>query len=131
MTTQPYNFEPMNEYQRQINEEWFTPENRKRVVGMAIKEYRRRYGTKPIIITDHVDWSLCTTVDRNIWEENFRIHNLRIEAAERLIERMVEVNFADGLDYFDNQERLRDQEVPIPCGSHFQDKEYYVSPNIL
>jgi len=131
MTTKAFNYEPLNEYQRFINEEWFTPENRKRVVNMAISEWRKRHGTKPIIHVEHVDWSLCDTVDRNRWKENFRIQNLRILAAERLLDRMAELDHNYWLDYFDNQERLRNQEVPIPCGSHFQDRDYYVSPNIL
>lgn len=131
MTTEPYNYEPLNQYQDFINNEWFTPENRKRVVGMAIHEWKKRYNTKPIIHTDHVDWAMCDTVDRNRWKENFRIGNLRILAAERLLERMVELDYNYWLDYYENQERLRTQETPIPCGSHFQDREYYQTANIL
>ena len=131
MTTENYNYTPLNEYQNTLNEEWFTPENRKRVVAMAIYEWKKRHGTKPIILIEHIDWSMCQVVDQNRWEQNFRIENLRILAAERLLDRMAEVDYNYGLDYFDTQERLRDQETPIPCGSHFQDKEYYLSPNIL
>jgi len=131
MTTEPYNYEPLNQYQVFLNEEWFTPENRKKVVSMAIREWKKRHGTKPIINTQFVDWAMCQVVDRNRWEENFRIHNLRILAAERLLDRMVETDYNYWLDYFEIQEKLRDQEVPDPCGSHFRDKDFYISPNIL
>lgn len=131
MTTAPYNYEPLNEYQNVLNTEWFTPENRKRVVGMAMYEWKKRHGTKPIILIEHVNWAMCEVVDRNRWEENFRIGNLRILAAERLLDRMVEMDYNYWLDYYENQERLRNQETPDPCGSHFRDKEYYPSANIL
>jgi hypothetical protein len=131
MTTENYKYQPLNQYENTLAEEWFTPENRKRVVAMAIYEWRRRHGTKPIILIDHVDWAMCEVVDKNVWEQNYKIPNLRILAAERLLERMSETDYNYWLDYYDTQARLRDQEVPIPCGSHFQDKQYYKSPNIL
>jgi len=131
MTTEAFNYEPLSEYQNIINTEWFTPENRKRVVGMAIQEWKRRHGTKPVINVQFVDWAMCQVVDRNRWEENFRPHNLRILAAERLVSRMEEQDYNDSRDYFDDMEKLRDQETPLACGSHFQDRELYPTANIL
>lgn len=131
MTTENYHYNPLNQYDNTLEDEWFTPENRKRIVAMAIHEWKKRNGTKPIILLEHIDWAICSVVDKNVWEQNFKIQNLRILAAERLLDRMAEADYNYGLDYFNIQEKLRDQEVPIPCGSHFQDKQFFISPNIL
>jgi len=131
MTEIPFNAEKTNYYQEILAQEWFTDENKKIILRMAISEWKRRYSTKPIINKVFIDWVLCDTVDRNVWQENCNIHNLRIIAAQRLIDRIDETMYNYELDYFEVQAKLRDQEVPIACGSHFQDKEYYTTANIL
>lgn len=125
------NYQLGNYYQEILATQWFTKDNKRTIVMMAISEWKRRYGNKPIINMDFVNWVLQDTVDQGVWKEKCNIHNLRIIAAQRLIERFAETEFAYELDYFEKQAQLRDQEVPIPCGSHFQDKEYFISPNIL
>lgn len=126
------NYEPLDEYQRIVLEEFYSRESRKKIVAMAVREYKQRYGKIPKILKIQVNWAMANAFDHGgTWKQSQRPHNLRIIAKDRLVEQMVNTEYNVNLDWFAVQELLRDQEVPIVCGSHFIDKQYFTSPNIM
>lgn len=126
------NFEPLDEYQQILLEDFYSPESRRKIVKMAAKLFRQQYGRKPIILKIQVNWAMDNAVDRGQkWKQTERPHNLRIFAAERLLEQMVNTEYDINLDWFAVQEQLRDQAVTTPCGSHFVDRAKYQTSNII
>lgn len=125
------NFEPLDEYQDIMLKEFFTPESRKKIVKMATIIFKKRYGKTPSITKLMINWAISDASDRGRWKQNTSVHNLQLCAAERLVERMVDMDYDTNLNWFDVQEQLRDQEVTTPCGSHFIDRQKVWSPNII
>lgn len=126
------NYEPLDEYQDIMMKEFFTLESRRKIVKMATIIFKKRYGKTPSITKLMINYAIADAGgDRNRWKQNVSVHNLQLCAAERLVERMVDMDYDTNLNWFDVQEQLRDQEVTTPCGSHFVDREKYWSSNII
>lgn len=128
----PVNFEHLDQYQAELIKEFYSEESRKKILKMAIHLYKQKYDDTPRMTKIMLNCAMNNTIDRrHYWKDSTHPHNLRIYAAERLVEKMADTVYYTNLDWFKVQEQLRDQEVPIVCGSHFRDKQKFTSPNIL
>ena len=126
------NFEPLDYYQQILLEDYYSPASRKKIVKMAAYTFKKRYGRTPVILKAQVNWAMDNAMDRGgVWKQNTEPHNLRIAAAERLVEQMVDTEYNVNLDWFKVQEQLRDQAAPIVCGAHFIDRVKYQTGNII
>jgi len=127
-----FNYEPLDQYNAELIQDFYSIESREKILKMAIHLYKKRYDDTPKMTKIMLNWAMNNTMDRrHFWKDSIHPHNLRIEAAQRLVEKMVETVYWTNVDWFHVQEQLRDQEVPIVCGSHFRDKQKFQSPNIL
>lgn len=125
------NFTPEDQYQQLLVDEFFTPKSKKRITEMAIYLYKKRYGKTPFVADWMINWAMSDTIDKGRWKQSTEIKNLQICSAERMVERMVEMDYNVNRNWFDEQEQLQQQETPAICGSHFKDSIKYRSPNIL
>jgi hypothetical protein len=125
------NVEPDDEYQIMLHEEFFTAASRSKIIKMAVKEYKRRYGTTPYVADWMINWAMSDTIDRGRWKQNTNVHNLQVSSAQRMIERMCDMDYDVNLNWFDVQEQKRNTTIAQVCGSHFTDRIKYRSPNII
>lgn len=125
------NYNPMDFYQQLLIDNFFTNTSKQKILKMAQYLYKRRYGKTPFVADWMINWAVSDTIDKNRWKQSTDIHNLQILAAERMVERMVDMDFDLNRNWFDEQEQLQQQETPAVCGSHFRDKINYKSPNII
>lgn len=128
----PISLEPLDEYQNELIQDFYQPDNRRKILNMAIYSYKKRYGKKPVMTKMMLNWAMDNTIDRGQrWKQNERMHNLNIDAAQRLVELMVRLDYDIHLDWFTVQEQKRDTAVANVCGSHFTDRSKYESVNIV
>lgn len=125
MTTSVVNYTPHDEYERMILEEWYTKENRRMIVKMAITDWKKRHGTKPIVIAEQLQYAMCHVVDNKNYKRVWSVHNLRIIAAEALQGYFAENEFISLNGYDTVQRKLQTQELPDICGTHFIDKQNF------
>lgn len=127
------NVEPLDQYQVMLHEEFFTPESRSRILKLALYQFKKKYGTTPPVADWMINWAMADAIaDRNRWKQNANIHNIQVWSAERLVERMENMDYDINLNWFDVQEQKRNiTSVPSVCGAHFTDRIKYRSPNIL
>lgn len=124
-------FEPLDEYQNMLQDEYFTAATRKKILAMAVCRYKKVYGTTPPVADWMINWAMADTIDRGRWKQDISVHNLRIYAAERLFERMATMDYDLNLNWFDVQEQKRNESIATPCGGHFVDRLKVRSVNIL
>lgn len=128
----PQSLEPLDEYQNELIKDFYQLPNRKKILDMAIYTYKKRYGKKPVMTKMMLNWAMDNTIDRGQhWKQTERMHNLNIEASQRLVELMVRLDYDIHLDWFTVQEQKRDTSVANVCGSHFTDRQKYESVNIV
>lgn len=131
--TQPISLEPLDEYQNELIRDFYSPENRKKIVKMAAYTYRKRYNKKPVMREIMLNWAMDNTIDRGQrWKQSIPMHNLNIDASNRLVEQMVDLDYDMNLDWFKVQEQKSFiTSAPEVCGSHFRDKQNFQSVNIV
>lgn len=126
-------FEPLDEYRNIMLEDFYSKDSRKKIVKMAIKIYQDRYHKKPLFYPPDLNKAMDDISDfGQRWKQSITPHNLRINAAQRLVERMVELDYFVHLDWFQVQaNKVHITSEPMVCGSHFTDHRKVMSVNIV
>lgn len=129
---------PMSRYSQETYVDFMeSPQMHKQVKRMAIKMYRKNYpGSRPIIYETDVRDSMCFALD-NQFSRTHNLHNLRIDAANRLFHMIVENVYAEEElydEYVNVKRRVHDitqAQSVASCKNKLKDKCYYPTGNLV
>lgn len=131
--------DPMNQYYTEIYANFADcHKSRKKIEAMAIHMFKKNYpGVKPIIYETDVQDAVCFVIDTAKFSSTQNLHNLRLDAANKLYSIIVENVYAEEElydKYIDIKRRVHQttQEQSVrSCKNKVRDKCYYTTGNII
>jgi len=130
---------PMNFYNQETYVNFIeSPSAHRKVKRMGIKMFKKNYPFKrPIIYETDVRDAMCFVVDTSNFAQTHNLHNLHIDAANRLFHTIVENVYAEDEQYDEwtnVQHRVHEitqAQSVASCKNKLKDKCYYPTGNLV